>query len=1124
MLDPNQPSARRPGAFDAMEGILEDDNEDSAGSVIPESAAPEVRKGKRRMSLDVDPSRPTPLPEPVDGPSLGAFTNEEKAATDAVLEHYCQLYHLDSDEQRSNMIDWKKLDPELKDYLNGCLPNRKKVAVRKFCQRRYISKTEGAWTAEEDGLLLEWHTVYGAKWAEIADHVHGRMPGQCRDRYRNHLQHGDKAQTGAWSQDEESVLVKVVAESIEQIRQANIDNGGLVNEAEDLEKLVPWNVVSDKMGGTRTRKKCLEKWHNLMRRNPSLLNTLADADPPAPTATALKFDPQSKKQRLAAKRFEAFQNGDIHDVLCEIHTAITNHTKTYADETTLWSLISQANKDSRFDAPLRRLAYHESLETYGTKKSVQMASTIAAKAKAMAEWMERYNLRHNEEFVRGYAPTPVIKKPKKPKKEPIENDDSSDHGEDGAPARKRRKARERMIAAGKVDEQCAEVADVLQREPRSLPRSKTRRLQLSTEMVENSDDDEEDVDVKNASVSAATKPESLETDSSSSESGSHDESNRSVDDLPQISPPESLDLPSSPPAGALPADDPPAYNDAVATDVDEAPDEHGDPFDVVSMSSRNSRLTLPGRKSFIARFACLTAGICAYASDPVVNLGYAQYRGTPNDTFGVTSFFGIRYAVSPTGARRWQPPQPIEYNNEYSKSAVIDATQQGPICIQSTPYWNITNTSSIPIQPGDEDCLLLDIQVPANPANDNLDVMVQIHGGGYVGGNAESYPGYALVNQSVGNIIYVSIQYRLGALGFLAGSKIRDNGVANAGLLDQRTALHWVQRHIHSFGGDPSKVTIMGGSAGGGAVLNQMILYGGVEDPPFRAVISERPWVQTYHNNTVLDIQFQELLDATSCADLACLRLISTDALNVGQQVALVNGYLNHPRLYGFGDYWYGPTVDGKHIRDFPSRELENGHFTKVPLLVDTEGYEGFLFSNQSQRTMADETTDLQTIFPYAKNSFFTRLYEVYPVAAFNSTLFQRQSIYGDYIINCPTYYMASAMSDYGLPSYKLVFNAGTELHGATRPFLHNTNSSTINNATLALTMKDWYLSFALHQDPNAQSFSNASKPYWPQYNPPGSMNFTVMDVNYTMVGAVEDFWASGGCDFFRSQSSVVRN
>jgi len=119
---------------------------------------------------------------------------------------------------------------------------------------------------------------------------------------------------------------------------------------------------------------------------------------------------------------------------------------------------------------------------------------------------------------------------------------------------------------------------------------------------------------------------------------------------------------------------------------------------------------------------------------------------------------------------------------------------------------------------------------------------------------------------------------------------------------------------------------------------------------------------------------------------------------------------------------------------------------------------------------------------------------------------------------------MATAVSDWGLPTYKLVFNAGTELHGATRPFLHNTNASTINNATLALIMKDWYLSFAINLDPNVQSFSNASKPFWPPYNLPSSMNFTIMDVNYTEVGAVQDFWASGACDFFRGQTSIVRN
>lgn len=109
---------------------------------------------------------------------------------------------------------------------------------------------------------------------------------------------------------------------------------------------------------------------------------------------------------------------------------------------------------------------------------------------------------------------------------------------------------------------------------------------------------------------------------------------------------------------------------------------------------------------------------------------------------------------------------------------------------------------------------------------------------GYTLGFAEAFPGNALVYQSNGTMIYVSIQYRLGAYGFLAGAEVTENGDRNVGLLDQRAALIWTQRHIRKFGGDPSKVSIIGGSAGGGSVMNQMILYGGVASPPFRAAMA----------------------------------------------------------------------------------------------------------------------------------------------------------------------------------------------------------------------------------------------------------------------------------------------
>ena len=140
--------------------------------------------------------------------------------------------------------------------------------------------------------------------------------------------------------------------------------------------------------------------------------------------------------------------------------------------------------------------------------------------------------------------------------------------------------------------------------------------------------------------------------------------------------------------------------------------------------------------------------------------------------------------------------------------------------------------------------MLADVLVPQTPTSGSLPVLVQFHGGGYTLGNGESYPGYALVNQSQGNLIYVTAQYRLGAFGFLNSVDVRENGDANAGLLDQRAALMWVQRNIRAFGGDPSKVTIIGGSAGGGSVTAQMILYGGETNPPFRAAIAEYPWVR----------------------------------------------------------------------------------------------------------------------------------------------------------------------------------------------------------------------------------------------------------------------------------------
>ena len=220
--------------------------------------------------------------------------------------------------------------------------------------------------------------------------------------------------------------------------------------------------------------------------------------------------------------------------------------------------------------------------------------------------------------------------------------------------------------------------------------------------------------------------------------------------------------------------------------------------------------------------------------------------------------------------------------------------------------------------------------------------------------------------------------------------------------------------------------------------------------------------------------------------------------------------------------------MDGDIIRDLPSNEFKMGHFTKVPLLVDHDGYEGVIFSNISETTMNQETADIQNLFPFAKESFFNRLYSLYPESDFNATFWDRQQLFGDFIISCPTYYMAAAVSDWGLPAYKLIFDAGSQLHGATGAFLYGTTSNTQPslNETLAHIMKDWFLSFAITLDPNTVSFSSVTKPYWPPYQINGQSNFNIMDVNYTEIGLENDLYfdATARCDFFHSQSYVVRN
>ena len=456
----------------------------------------------------------------------------------------------------------------------------------------------------------------------------------------------------------------------------------------------------------------------------------------------------------------------------------------------------------------------------------------------------------------------------------------------------------------------------------------------------------------------------------------------------------------------------------------------------------------------------------------------------------------------------------------------MTAITQGPMCVQGFPGWRTTGARPL----GEEDCLLLDVNVPIQPASARLPVLVEFHGGGYVQGNSESYAGLPLVEASKGNIVIVNVQYRLGAYGFLNAAAVRSDGTANVGLLDQRSALNWVNRHIQAFGGDPNRVTISGGSAGGGSVTAQMMMYGGVSNPPFHAAIAEYPWWQPYHDSATLDSQYKQLLTAANCSNLACLRSLPSDQLVTATQDVYNLGYNSSKQYYGYGDFYFGPSVDGDILRDLPSNEFKRGHFTKIPLITTRNAYEGVSFTNRSVTTLAGLQQDIQTLFPSAKNSFFARLFQLYPRSAFNSTFFQHQQIVGDYIINCPSYYIATALSDYGVPVYKQIFNAGSQLHGATRDIIFNPayGFRAGDNATLAAVLKEWYISFVMTHNPNNVSNAQITKPRWPVYlekaEPGVGGRFQVLQVNQTEIAAVEDADVNAQCDFWHGMSYVVSN
>lgn len=242
--------------------------------------------------------------------------------------------------------------------------------------------------------------------------------------------------------------------------------------------------------------------------------------------------------------------------------------------------------------------------------------------------------------------------------------------------------------------------------------------------------------------------------------------------------------------------------------------------------------------------------------DPsVVATSHGAVRGVVGEDGRL--FQGIPYAAPPTGQRRWRSPQPVG-----RWTGVRDATRPGTQCPQAG------NSQGHPSVVGSEDCLYLNVRTPRAAAGPRP-VLVFLHGGGHVGGQGASYDTTRIVNQ--GDAVVVTINYRLGVLGFLAHPSLRDPYAGNFGVADQQAALCWVRRNIAAFGGDAGNVTLWGQSAGGRSVCAQLA------SPAARslfdkAIVQSSPCANDLLTRREADARGQAAAAKLGCPDAACLR------------------------------------------------------------------------------------------------------------------------------------------------------------------------------------------------------------------------------------------------------------
>ncbi|WP_328935931.1 MULTISPECIES: carboxylesterase family protein [unclassified Streptomyces] len=448
-------------------------------------------------------------------------------------------------------------------------------------------------------------------------------------------------------------------------------------------------------------------------------------------------------------------------------------------------------------------------------------------------------------------------------------------------------------------------------------------------------------------------------------------------------------------------------------------------------------------------------------------------RGAAHD--GYRTFEGIPYAAPPVGSLRWAPP-----HHALPWSGTLDATRPASACPQ--PAGEVPGGST------DEDCLHLDVTTPdtADPAHPRP-VIVWLHGGGLTTGAGSSYDAHRMATR--GDVVVVTVDYRLGALGFLAHSGLPGSGTF--GLADQQAALRWVRAEIGAFGGDAHNVTLAGESAGGYSVCAQLA-------SPAAVGLFDRAIIESGPCTGSPDRPFAPYSVALSTARAAGSDLAAKVGCGAARDAVACLRRVKVPRLLAAQEIDQQPAYATPLLPDDPAAAIAAGHFPHVPVLLGNNHDEGNGWAAGIIQAGNPVTPDT---WPDVVAAFFPSpgqadaIVREYPVHDTDGgPVFG--AVIGDANFACPTA-RADALLAVHVPTWRYEFadehapplTSGTPPfplgapHASELPYLFDLGGRprALSPAQhrLADTMIDYWTRFALSADPNGPS-----SPHWPRHVP----------------------------------------